>query len=96
MQTPLWNIRSGKFAGWNIDNSVYDATGKNVGPVVNGLIYSCDGRCVGEMYDDRFVGKQTSKSYPSGAHYMAYASIAIMHMSDVAGMAVAGWIDPEF
>lgn len=96
MQQPIWKIQSGEFAGWNIDDSVYDANGNNVGPVCNSLIYSCDGRCVGEFYNDTFVGKQTSKSYPKGASYAAYASIAIAHMSATAGISVSGWVDPDF
>jgi hypothetical protein len=96
MQQPLWKIRTGKFAGWNIDNSVYDVTGKNIGPVANGRVFSVDGGCVGEIYDNRFVGKRLSATYPRNVRTMAYASIGIIHMEDTTGLAIEGWVDPDF
>ena len=96
MQIPLWNIKSGKFAGWNIDNSVYDSTGKNIGPVINKYIYSVDGTCVGEIHNDRFVGKRLSMSYPKCGKCAPYGSIGIEHRADIKGLDIEGWKDPDF
>lgn len=57
---PLWKIRSGKFAGWRIDDALYDAKGKNVGYFDGDIAFSNDrGQYIGEIYNEDWIGRAT-------------------------------------
>jgi hypothetical protein len=56
---PLWKLSSGKFAGWNNNDILYDASGDNVGYFVDNRAISINGQVIGEMYDDKFIGYRT-------------------------------------
>lgn len=93
---PLWKIRSGKFAGWNYDGQLYDAAGNHVGYFVKNIAVGCNGRVVGEMYDEKFIGYRLGIAYPSYGAVGRYAGLAIGRYADYAGYSVGGWEDPHF
>jgi hypothetical protein len=93
---PLWKLRSGKFAGWNYNGQLYDAKGNHVGYFQGTVAVGCNGRVVGEMYDDKFIGYRTNISYPIYGAVGHYAGIAVAPYAGYAGYAVAGWADPHF
>ena len=97
MEQPLWKILSGEFAGWQIEDNLYDINGNNVGYFDGDIAYSLLGEYLGEMYNaDGWIGKREglrrankgAKNAGGGTSKGAYA--------DRAGMAAAGWVDPEF
>lgn len=93
---PLWRLRSGKFAGWNYSGQLYDAGGKHVGYFQDKIAVGCDGRVVGEMYDDRFIGYRANVLYPTYGSVGRYSGISVAPYALYAGYSVAGWEDPHF
>ena len=93
---PLWKLRSGQFAGWNSDGVLYGADGRNVGYFEGSLAVGLNGRVVGEMYDDRFIGYRLGIAYPLYAPRAQYAGLAFAPYAAYAGYAIGGWEDPHF
>jgi hypothetical protein len=94
---PLWKVRSGNFAGWRSDNgALYDANGKNVGYFSGDIAYSNIGNYVGEIHRGDWIGKRTNVARSVGGARAAYAGIALAPYAVRAGLAIAGWEDPDF
>jgi hypothetical protein len=93
---PLWKLRSGKFVGWNFDGQLYDANGKHIGYFQDKVAVGRNGRVVGEMYDDKFIGFRLGISYPLYGSAGGYAGISVARYANYAGIAVGGWEDPHF
>jgi hypothetical protein len=93
---PLWKIRSGKFAGHRSGDLLYDADGKNVGYLNDAVAYSTNGHYIGEMYNDDYIGKRTAILHSVNSPRVRYANIASARYADRAGLAIAGWEDPDF
>ncbi len=93
---PLWRLQSGRFVGWRTDDGqLYDADGDHIGYFVDDVAYSSDGRAVGEVYGDRWLGKHETVVYPTGTQQSARESRGAAGLADRQGMALAGWTDPE-
>lgn len=93
---PLWKLRSGKFAGWNSNGQLYDADGNHIGYFDDRVAIDCNGRVVGEMYDDKFIGYRTNVMYSAHGAVAHSANIAVGRYADYPGYAIAGWDDPHF
>ncbi len=93
---PLWKLRSGLFAGWNFEGQLYDAGGKHVGYFHGSCAVGCNGRVVGEMYDEKFIGVRTSVSYPIYGSSGHYSAISACRYVNYCGNAIGGWKDPDF
>ena len=93
---PLWKIRSGNFAGYSSDDALYDANGNNVGYFRDDVAYSNDGHCLGEIYENDWIGKRTSIVYPIGSSRVGRVGIARAAQVGRIGLAIAGWVDPDF
>ena len=93
---PLWKLRSGQFAGWRTkDGQLYDDDGAHVGYFVNEIAYLNDGRAVGEVYGERWLGRCKDVKYPPGTRHGLHQSRAPARLPDRKGMPLAGWVDPE-
>jgi len=93
---PLWKVRSGNFAGWRSNDLLYDGGGNNVGYFKSDVAYSTKGYYIGEIYRDDWIGKKTSGGHSLGRPHAAHAGIAQAAHAGRAGLAIAGWEDPEF
>ncbi len=93
---PLWKLRSGNFAGWNSNGLLYNSNGDHVGYFIDSLAFDCNGRAVGEMYDDRFIGYRTNIAYPIGGTIARNVGISVMGYVGYVGNPVLGWDDPKF
>ena len=93
---PLWKLRSGRFAGWRTkDGQLYDDDGAHVGYFVNEIAYLNDGRAVGEVYGERWLGRCKEVKSPPGTRHGPHQSRAPARLPDRKGMPLAGWMDPE-
>jgi hypothetical protein len=93
---PLWKLRSGEFAGYNINDILYNANGENVGYFDGNLAIGLDGHVVGEMYDDKFIGYRLGVAYSLHNSRARYANIAMAQYANYAGNGIGGWEDPHF
>jgi hypothetical protein len=93
---PLWRIQSGKFAGWRSNDRLYNAKGKNVGFFDKEVAYSLNGRYIGEIYRDVWIGKKSAIIHSTHGAHAPYADIALAPYANRAGIAIAGWEDSEF
>lgn len=93
---PLWKLRSGTFAGWNHSGQLYDAAGKHIGYFQDDIAVGCNGRVVGQMYDDKFIGYRLGIAYPIYGSVARYAGIAVAKYANYCGIAIGGWEDPHF
>lgn len=93
---PLWRLRSGRFAGWNRNGQLFDSAGKHVGYFRGDLAIGRNGRVVGKMYNDKFIGYRLGIAYSIHSCGGSYAGIAAAPYAGYCGMAIAGWEDPHF
>ncbi len=93
---PLWKVRSGDFAGWRAGDILYDANGSNVGYFNMDVAYSNNGRYIGEIYRDDWIGKRLGVAHPAGGSRVGYVGLAVAGYANRVGMAVGGWEDPDF
>ncbi len=93
---PLWMLKSGRFTGWCADDGqLYGADGEHLGYFVDEIAYRNDGRAIGEIYGERYLGKRETVVYPTGIRQAARRAVDMAGMPDRDGMALAGWTDPE-
>lgn len=92
----LWRIISGSWAGWNIDGSIYNTNGESIGNVVNNVIFSLNGTCLGEIYNDKYVGFRDERTYPKMSGCAPWASFVPIKRNDIQGLQITGWHDPDF
>lgn len=93
---PLWKLRSGKFAGFNDNGTLYDAKGRHIGYFIDKIAVGCDGKVVGEMYDNEFIGYCTNSGYSLYGVMPRLASIGALSYGNYGGQPIAGWDDPHF
>ena len=93
---PLWKVRSGKFAGWRRGDRLYDADGKNVGYFSGDKAYSNRGSYIGQIYRDNWIGKRSTVATSVRSPRVSRVGIAKAKRADRAGLAIAGWEDPDF
>ncbi len=93
---PLWKVSSGNFAGWRSGDNLYDANGNNVGCFQDNVAHSLNGRYIGEIYRDDWIGKRSGVHHGSGGSRVRAAGIAVARYAGRVGMALAGWDDPDF
>ena len=94
---PLWMLKSGRFAGWCADDGqLYGADGKHFGYIVDKIAYLNDGRAIGEIYGERYIGKREEVAHRTGSRHAECEGIAMAREVDRAGLPIAGWTDAEF
>lgn len=92
--TPLWKIRSGQFAGWHTNNSLFDTTGNHVGYLAGHVAYGLDGRLLGEIHQAEWIGKRANVVYAAGESHPRADSVAHARLPDRAGLDASDWTDP--
>ena len=93
---PLWKIRSGDFAGWRSSDILYNGEGKNVGFFEDDLAFSLNGKYIGEIHHDDWIGKKMGVAHALKGSRVGYVGIALAPYSNRAGLSVGGWEDPDF
>ena len=93
---PLWKIRSGDFAGWRRDDILYNAEGRNVGFFEGDLAFALEGKYIGEIYRNDWIGKKTNIIHAIRGSRTGYAGIALTPYANRVGLAIGGWEDPDF
>jgi hypothetical protein len=82
---PLWEIRSGNFAGWRSDDDLlYNADGKNMGYFIGDVVYSSNGFYL------------ASVDYPVRDTHVPRAGITDAPQPGRTGMTLEDWDDPDF
>jgi hypothetical protein len=93
---PLWQVRSGLFAGWRDEqDQLYAADGAHVGYFVAGIAYSNDGRAIGELYGENRLSRREGMIYPTGTRQQPRDAKHVADAWDTTGLPVSGWTDPE-
>jgi len=93
---PLWKIRSGKFAGWRVNDALYDDSGKNVGYFIDDIAYSTRGSYIGEIYGEDWIGKRTGIARGNHGSRGRYGNIGVGRYANRGGIALGGWKDPDY
>lgn len=94
--TPIWKIKSGKFAGWYSNDALYDAQGRHIGCLAGTSAYSLGGEFLGEIHEAQWIG------WPVGVHrnhpppQIKAENVAHAPLADRTGLALADWNDPAF
>jgi hypothetical protein len=94
--TPLWKIRSGKFAGWYSNDALYDEQGRWLGFLAGTAAYAKDGNYLGEIYEAEWIGRVRSEH---GAHAGSHSpgdNLAHAPLADRAGLNLPDWEDPNY
>lgn len=94
--TPVWKIRSGKFAGWYSNDALYDAEGRYVGFLAGTTAYSLSGQYLGEIHDVDWIGRGPGSHAPHPTNHPAGENVAHARLADRAGHAQPGWEDPDY
>lgn len=94
--TPLWKIRSGEFAGWHSNDSLYDASGRHVGYLAGHLAYSLAGDLIGEIYQGEWIGRRDAVATARGERRNPAEAIAHARLPNRSGHDLGDWRDPEF
>lgn len=95
---PLWKVRSGKFAGWRTGDDFYDENGSHVGYFSDDVAYSHDGKYIGEIYRNDWIGYRTDKvPSVSKERTAARTSIEVVNPhANRSGFSISGWDDPIY
>lgn len=93
--TPIWKIRSGRFAGWHSTDAVYDAAGLHVGYLAGHYAYALDGGVLGELFQGEWIGRRANADYSPGESHPRGESVAHERLPDRTGLEFDGWADPE-
>ncbi|MFO8035542.1 MAG: hypothetical protein R6U57_02815 [Anaerolineales bacterium] len=93
---PLWKINSGEFAGWRSKNGqLYNRDGEHVGFFDRKVAYSLEGRYVGELEGEKWLGKKPKKPPTKKTPKTQRAAIKKTPLPDRDGQVRSGWEDPD-
>lgn len=94
---PLWEVRSGNFAGWRSDHDLlYNKNGINVGYFMGDIAYSSNGFYLGEIYKDDWIGKRSKADYPPGDARVPRAGITDAPQAGREGLSLDEWENPDY
>jgi len=94
--TPVWKIRSGKFAGWYSNDALYDQRGRYIGFLAGPIAYSTAGKYLGEIHDVEWIGRAPGTHANHAGPYPRGNNLAHAPLADRAAHDLAGWEDPEY
>ncbi len=93
---PIWELISGEFAGWRSENDMfYDPEGFNVGYFKDGRVYLLKGTCLGQLYEESYIGRKSNVIYKPGRSYYPVAAKATKPLMNRDGHTIQGWEDPR-
>jgi hypothetical protein len=94
--TPVWRIRSGRFAGWYSNDALYDDLGQHIGYMAGTAAYSLTGKYLGEIHRAEWIGKREGQHRDSPGSRPAGENVAHARLADRPGLVPPGWDDPDF
>jgi hypothetical protein len=89
-------MRSGEFAGFRLNDALYDPQGENIGYFDDNMAYALSGECIGETYQDEWIGLRVFIMYPVARSHERYDSLDVETRPDRNGRPIEGWEDPRF
>ena len=88
---------SGRFAGCRVKDRMYDSQGQNIGYFDDGLLYALNGQCIGEVYQNKWIGKRVNVGYRYGKTKTAAAAITCKpHGDREHPLKIEAWEDSIF
>jgi hypothetical protein len=96
MVKPLWNIKSGRFAGWRNGDFLHNSDGDCVGFFHGDIAYTLAGEYVGEIVDEDWIGKRSGMTRPDQAMRGGTSWLLLEAHPDRAGKQSPGWEDPGY
>ncbi|HET6878744.1 MAG TPA: hypothetical protein VFI31_01160 [Pirellulales bacterium] len=94
--TPLWKIRSGKFAGWYSNDALYDERGRWLGFLAGAAAYAKDGGYLGEIFEVEWIGRSPGEHAPQPGLHSPGENLAHAPLADRQGRNLPDWEDPGF
>jgi hypothetical protein len=94
--TPVWKIRSGKFAGWYSNDALYDERGRYIGFLAGTVAYAADGRYLGEIHDAEWIGRPPGKHSDHPGLHPSGDNLAHAPLANRSGLGLPDWNDPDF
>ncbi|HVX11356.1 MAG TPA: hypothetical protein VHC22_09265 [Pirellulales bacterium] len=94
--TPVWKVRSGKFAGWYSNDALYDRGGRWLGFLAGAVAYTGDGRYLGEIHQAEWIGRSPGEHVPYLGPHMQGENVAHAPLADRQGLDLPGWDDPSY
>ena len=94
--TPLWKVRSGRFAGWYSNDALYDANGKNIGYMAGMVAYALSGDFLGEVTRAEWIGRPPGVEHRSPGPREHRENVAHARLADRQPLNLNDWEDPDF
>lgn len=94
--TPVWKVRSGKFAGWYSNDALYDELGRYVGFLAGTTAYSTNGDYIGEIYMADWIGRRPGIHPAHPGPYPHGENVAHARLADRRGLDLPDWQDPNY
>ncbi|MGH7194634.1 MAG: 4-fold beta flower protein [Candidatus Saccharimonadales bacterium] len=94
--TPVWKIKSGKFAGWYSNDALYDAGGHYLGFLAGTTAYSLSGEYLGEIHEVDWIGRSPGNHAAHPTNHRPGENVAHARLADRAGLGQLGWDDPKY
>jgi hypothetical protein len=94
--TPVWRVRSGKFAGWYSNDALYDERGRYIGFLAGTVAYATDGKYLGEIHEAEWIGRPPSAHANHPGPHPRGENLAHAPLADRTGLELPEWKDPDF
>jgi hypothetical protein len=94
--TPLWKVRSGRFAGWYSNDALYDEHGRWLGFLAGSTAYNKDGAYLGELHGAEWIGRSPGDHAMHLGPHSPGENLAHAPLADRPGLQLPGWDDPGF
>lgn len=94
--TPVWKVRSGKFAGWYSNDALYDHRGRWLGVLAGAAAYSSEGRYLGEIHAAEWIGRAPGEHPDRPGPHPQGENVAHAPLADRPGLNLPGWEDPSY
>lgn len=94
--TPIWRIRSGRFAGWYSSDALYDSTGHNIGYMAGISAFSLSGEYLGDIHAAEWIGCRADTTHISPGPRKHFDNVAHAPLNNRQGLKIDGWDDPNF
>jgi len=94
---PLWRMYSGRFAGFRVNDKMYNSQGNNIGYFDDTILYALNGQCIGEVYRNKWIGKRVNIGYKYGKPSKATAPLTcVSHDDHEDPLRIEAWEDSIF
>jgi hypothetical protein len=94
--TPVWKVRSGKFAGWYSSDAIYDDCGRYLGFLAGSTVYSIEGKYLGEIHQAEWIGRAPGNHADHPGLHPVGENVAHARLADRPGLDLPDWQDPNY